>query len=70
MNEYRLIITIVLLLVTGTGVQAAPYQRNVARPVNQVVFGKIDSVRNITQTQVVESEYSGWKTLGGAVLGA
>ena len=69
MNEYRLIITIVLLLVTGAGVQAAPYQRNVARPVNQVVFGKIDSVRNITQTQVVESEYSGWKTLGGAVLG-
>lgn len=69
MKDYKLIITVLLMLVTVTGVQAAPYQRNVAKPVNQVVFGKVDSVRNITQTQVVESEYSGWKTLGGAVLG-
>ena len=69
MKDYRLIITVLLMLVTVAGVQAAPYQRNVAKPVNQVVFGKIDSVRNITQTQVVESEYNGWKTLGGAVLG-
>jgi outer membrane lipoprotein SlyB len=69
MNLYRLIITGVLMLVTVSAVQATPYQRNVARPVNQVVFGKVDSVRPITQTQVIESGHSGWKTLGGAVLG-
>lgn len=45
------------------------YERNTARPVEQVVFGQVDTVRNITQRQVVESEHTGWKTLGGAVLG-
>ena len=62
-------IAIVLGLVTVANSQAEPYRRNEARAVNQVVFGKIDSVRNITQTQVEESEHSGWKTLGGALLG-
>lgn len=62
-------IAIVLGLVTVAHAQAEPYRRNEARAVNQVVFGKIDSVRNITQTQVEESEHSGWKTLGGALLG-
>ena len=62
-------IAIVLGLVTVAHAQAEPYRRNEARAVNQVVFGKIDSVRNITQTQVEESEHSGWKTLGGVLLG-
>jgi outer membrane lipoprotein SlyB len=42
----------------------AVYERNTARPVNQVVFGQVETVRNITQRQILESEHSGWKTLG------
>ncbi|HHJ3197595.1 TPA: glycine zipper 2TM domain-containing protein [Vibrio parahaemolyticus] len=47
----------------------AAYQRNVAKPVNEVVFGKIDSVRYITQQEVVQSKSNGWKTLLGATIG-
>ncbi|EPU4699764.1 glycine zipper 2TM domain-containing protein [Vibrio parahaemolyticus] len=45
------------------------YQRNVAKPVNEVVYGKIDSVRYITQQEVVQSKSNGWKTLLGATIG-
>lgn len=47
----------------------AAYQRNVARPVNDVVFGKVDSVRYITQQEVIQSKSNGWETLLGAVVG-
>ncbi|MDW1968853.1 glycine zipper 2TM domain-containing protein [Vibrio sp. 945] len=47
----------------------AAYERNVAKPVNEVVYGKIDSVRYITQQEVVQSKSSGWKTLLGATIG-
>ncbi|EJG1030097.1 glycine zipper 2TM domain-containing protein [Vibrio parahaemolyticus] len=47
----------------------AAYQRNVAKPVNEVVYGKIDSVRYITQKEVVQSKSNGWKTLLGATIG-
>ena len=69
MKYALLIIASLLGLVTATPALSAPYERNVARPVNEVIFGKVESVRNITQTQVVESQHSGWKTLGGALLG-
>lgn len=69
MKYALLIIASLLGLVTATPTLSAPYERNVARPVNEVIFGKVESVRNITQTQVVESQHSGWKTLGGALLG-
>ena len=45
------------------------YQRNTARPVNQVVFAHVDSVRHITKQQVVESSRNGWETLSGALIG-
>ncbi|MCE2595674.1 glycine zipper 2TM domain-containing protein [Motilimonas cestriensis] len=45
------------------------YQRNVARPVNQVVFASVDSVRNITKQQVIQSTRNGWHTLSGALIG-
>ncbi|MEF1213662.1 glycine zipper 2TM domain-containing protein, partial [Vibrio alginolyticus] len=41
----------------------------VAKPVNEVVYGKIDSVRYITQQEVVQSKSNGWKTLLGATIG-
>ncbi|PWT52410.1 hypothetical protein CGG78_17550 [Vibrio parahaemolyticus] len=47
----------------------AAYQRNVAKPVNEVMYGKIDSVRYITQQEVVQSKSNGWKTLLGATIG-
>ncbi|TOD37413.1 hypothetical protein CGH37_09140 [Vibrio parahaemolyticus] len=47
----------------------AAYQRNIAKPVNEVVYGKIDSVRYITQQEVVQSKSNGWKTLLGATIG-
>ncbi|HIF5668881.1 TPA: glycine zipper 2TM domain-containing protein [Vibrio parahaemolyticus] len=47
----------------------AAYQRNVAKPVNEVVYGKIDSVRYITQQEVVQSKSNGSKTLLGATIG-
>ncbi|WP_410964161.1 glycine zipper 2TM domain-containing protein, partial [Salmonella sp. ZJHZ20_0052] len=34
-----------------------------------VVYGKIDSVRYITQQEVVQSKNNGWKTLLGATIG-
>jgi len=47
----------------------AAYQRNAARPVNEVVFGQVDTVRYITQQDIVKSQGSGWETLLGAVVG-
>ncbi|MEL7290831.1 MAG: glycine zipper 2TM domain-containing protein [Pseudomonadota bacterium] len=47
----------------------AAYERNRARPVNQVVFGQVDDVRYITQQQRVQSQANGWETLLGAVVG-
>ena len=47
----------------------AAYERNVAKPVNEVVYRKIDSVRYITQQEVVQSKSNGWKTLLGATIG-
>lgn len=64
-----LVILSTLLCFVTVGTHAAVYERNTARPVNEVVFGAIESVRNITQQQVVESQQSGWKTLGGALIG-
>ncbi|MFM5817982.1 glycine zipper 2TM domain-containing protein [Aeromonas sanarellii] len=68
MKAIILIVSSLLGFVTAPA-WGAVYERNTARPVEQVVFGQVDTVRNITQRQVVESEHTGWKTLGGAVLG-
>ncbi|PJG57544.1 glycine zipper 2TM domain-containing protein [Aeromonas cavernicola] len=68
MKATILIVSSLICFVTAP-TQAKIYERNSARPVNQVVFGQIETLRNITQRQMLESEQSGWKTLGGAVLG-
>ncbi|EDP59029.1 glycine zipper 2TM domain-containing protein [Vibrio sp. AND4] len=47
----------------------AAYERNVAKPVNQVMYGKVDSVRYITQQDVKRSQSNGWETLLGATIG-
>ncbi len=57
------------LLLINTGAIAQEYNRNKAVPVQQVMFGHIQSVRNITNTEIIEDQHSGWKTFGGALLG-
>ncbi|MEH6393880.1 glycine zipper 2TM domain-containing protein [Pseudoalteromonas sp.] len=47
----------------------AAYERNKAVPVQQVLFGNVQSVRNITEQELVQDKNSGWKTFGGALLG-
>ncbi|CAG9296568.1 outer membrane lipoprotein [Celerinatantimonas diazotrophica] len=47
----------------------ANYHRNVARPVEQVVFGKVTSVRYFNPTQARHVRHNPWKTLLGSVVG-
>ena len=47
----------------------ASYQRNQARAVNEVKFGTVESVRYISQQEVIQSKTNGWETLLGAVIG-
>jgi len=50
-------------------VQAQSYERNKAVPVEKVLFGEVLSVRNITETELIEDQNNGWKTFGGALIG-
>lgn len=47
----------------------AQYERNKAVPVQQVLFGDVKSVRNITEQELIQDKNNGWKTFGGALLG-
>lgn len=47
----------------------AAYLRNQARPVNEVVFGQVETVRYISQQDIVHSKANGWETLLCAVVG-
>lgn len=47
----------------------ASYERNVAKPVNKVIFGEVETVRYITQQEIKRSQVSGWETLLGATVG-
>jgi len=47
----------------------AQYERNKAVPVQQVLFGDVKSVRNITEQELIQDKNNDWKTFGGALLG-
>ncbi|MEL0639201.1 glycine zipper 2TM domain-containing protein [Pseudoalteromonas aliena] len=47
----------------------AKYERNKAVPVQQVLFGDVKSVRNITEQELIQDKNNDWKTFGGALLG-
>ncbi|MCH2088721.1 MULTISPECIES: outer membrane lipoprotein [unclassified Pseudoalteromonas] len=47
----------------------ADYQRNKAVPVQQVLFGSVQSVRAITEQELVKDKTNGWETFGGALIG-
>ncbi|EPQ9983388.1 glycine zipper 2TM domain-containing protein [Vibrio vulnificus] len=44
-------------------------ERNVAKPVNKVIYGEVESVRYISQQEIMRSQAEGWKTLLGATIG-
>ncbi|MGB0936702.1 MAG: glycine zipper 2TM domain-containing protein [Colwellia sp.] len=48
---------------------ATTYDRNKAVPVEQVIFGHVASVRNITKEEIIQDRNRGWKTFGGALIG-
>jgi len=47
----------------------ADYDRNSAVAVEKVLFGKINTVRNITQKELIADKNQGWKVFGGALIG-
>jgi outer membrane lipoprotein SlyB len=50
-------------------VVSADYDRNKAVPVEKVLFGKVLTVRNITEQEIIEDKNNGWKVFGGALVG-
>lgn len=56
-------------LMSFSAVSLATYDRNQAVPVEKVVYGHVESIKHITEKQLVEDKYQGWRTFGGAVLG-
>ncbi|CAM2738641.1 glycine zipper 2TM domain-containing protein [Vibrio mytili] len=70
MTQVKNIFNVCLVIILFLSFHAnAAYERNVAKPVNQVVYGKVETIRYITQQQVVQSKANGWKTLLGATIG-
>ncbi|SHG84119.1 outer membrane lipoprotein [Ferrimonas marina] len=60
--------TLLMALVLVAPLQAN-YNRNSAVPVQQVVYGDVESVREIQREELVEDRNRGWKVFGGALLG-
>lgn len=58
-----------LIIVLLSPVANAEYDRNKAVPVEKVLFGKVQSVRNITEQELIEDRNNGWKVFGGALIG-
>jgi outer membrane lipoprotein SlyB len=57
------------ILIFSTASLTADYERNKAVPVEKVLFGVVQSVRNITEKELIEDKNKGWKTFGGALIG-
>ena len=58
-----------LFLLISLPVASADYDRNSAVAVEKVLFGKIVSVRNISQKELIADKNQGWKVFGGALVG-
>ncbi|TPH17684.1 glycine zipper 2TM domain-containing protein [Litorilituus lipolyticus] len=57
-----------LLLLFSFNVMA-DYDRNKAVPVEKVLFGQVESVRHISQEELVKDQHNGWHVFGGALIG-
>lgn len=60
---------LMLLMAAVSTSASAAYDRNQAVPVEKVVYGQVESIKHVTQTQLVEDRNLGWKTFGGALIG-
>nr|WP_228497417.1 MULTISPECIES: glycine zipper 2TM domain-containing protein [Shewanella] len=47
----------------------AKYDRNTAQQVEKVTFGTVESVKHVTEQQLIEDQNQGWRTFGGALIG-
>jgi outer membrane lipoprotein SlyB len=65
----RQLSTLIMLIFVIVVSNAEQYQRNKAVPVEKVLFGKVLSVRNITEKELIKDKKNGWKVFDGAVLG-
>ena len=66
--NYRLITTVIFSFLISS-FSANSYERNKAVPVEKVVYGKIESIRSITETELVKDKSAGWHHFGGALIG-
>jgi len=65
----KALLVCVILLAGYMPQVSADYERNKAVPVDKVLFGKVTSVRQITETELIQDRNHGWKMFGGALLG-
>jgi outer membrane lipoprotein SlyB len=65
----KAITVLMCALLTVSAPTFANYERNKAIPVQQVLFGDVKSVRNITEQELIQDKNNGWKTFGGALIG-
>lgn len=65
----RALLICVTLLFANLSLAATDYERNKAVPVDKVLFGKVTSVRRITETELLQDRNHGWKVFGGALVG-
>lgn len=63
------VVCLCLFTVLCSAVVSADYERNKAVPVEKVLFGKVYSVRSITEHELIEDKNKGWKVFGGALIG-
>lgn len=66
--NYRLITTVIFSFLISS-FSANSYERNKAVPVEKVVYGKIESIRSITETELVKDKSAEWHHFGGALIG-
>ncbi|GAA0823041.1 glycine zipper 2TM domain-containing protein [Colwellia asteriadis] len=69
LNKQLLTTCCFLLALLSSHSYANNYERDKAVPVEKVLFGKVVSVRNISQEELIEDKNNGWKTFGGALIG-
>ena len=66
--NYRLITAVIFSFLISSFL-ANSYERNKAVPVEKVVYGKVESIRSITETELVKDKSAGWHHFGGALIG-
>ena len=66
--NYRLINAVIFSFLISS-FSANSYERNKAVPVEKVVYGKVESIRSITETELVKDKSAGWHHFGGALIG-